>query len=624
MDPQFLKYYNAELQHLREMGGEFAAAYPKVASRLTLDQFECADPYVERLLEGFAFLAARVHQRLDAEFPLFAQQILSVVHPHLLSVIPSCAIVQATPDLAQGNLADGFTLPRGTSLRSLVGRDDPTACEFRTVADIDLWPLTVAAAEYLPSAAAVAAAGLGTAGEARAAIRLRLTVDGGLPIADLPLDRLRFHLRGGSEIGPKLYEHLFKDGCGIAVRGPDAPAGEATWLPSSAIEDRATDRANAMLPLHDGSFDGYRLIQEYFTFPQRFQFVDLAGLRRGLKPLKGSAVDLYILLSQVDPLLENRIDTQNFALHCAPAVNLFPKRADRIPVQKGASQHHVIPDRTRPMDFEVFEIERVEGMKAGSKTITDFRRFYDISGDRGGEQTAFFSVARRPRQASETQRRKGARSNYLGSEVFLTLVDAREQPYPGDIAELAVECLCTNRDLPMHIPVGRGQTDFTLTSGAPVAAIRCLAGPTRPRPPIVFGERIWRIVSHLSLNYLSLCDTDDRQGAAALRELLSVYADPDDPVMRRQIEGLRSVTTQPVIRRVPGGGIAAVARGLQVALTLEERAFEGSGMFLFARVMEAFLARYVTLNSFVEMALIESERGELHRWPPRIGRQHLL
>jgi len=239
-------------------------------------------------------------------------------------------------------------------------------------------------------------------------------------------------------------------------------------------------------------------------------------------------------------------------------------------------------------------------------------------------QRAFYTVHRLPRLLSDRQRRVGPRSSYIGSETYLALVDADETPYSGDLRQLAVVTLCTNRDLPLQMPIGRGDTDFTLASGAPVSAVRCLAGPTKPRPSHAHGDTAWRLISHLNLNYLSIADTDARQGAVALRELLALYGDLAESSVRKQIDGVCSVRAAPITRRAPISGPIAFARGLEVTVSLDEAAFEGVGIFLLGAVLEQFFAKYVSINSFTETVVKSTERGEIIRWPARIGRRQTL
>ncbi|MBI5446080.1 MAG: type VI secretion system baseplate subunit TssF, partial [Deltaproteobacteria bacterium] len=352
MDPRLLRYYNRELLHIREMGGEFAKEFPKIAARLGLEGFECADPYVERLLEGFAFLAARVQLKLDAEFPNFTQHLLEIVYPHYLCPTPSMAVVQLKPDLGQGALGEGFPIPRGTALRSLLGKGEQTPCEYRTAHDVTLWPLELAAAEYLPHPRDLPSSGAGWLSQAKAALRLKLRATAGVTFDKMPLTSLPVFLRGGGELPQHLYEQLLANSLGLVVGPPERPWHEL--VPRAQIRRLGYDEEQALLPHGPRSFEGYRLLQEYFAFPERFMFIELAGLGPAARRCAGSELDVTVVLSRTDPALESTIDASHFGLFCTPAINLFPKRADRIHVSDQVNEFHVVPDRTRPMDFETF------------------------------------------------------------------------------------------------------------------------------------------------------------------------------------------------------------------------------------------------------------------------------
>jgi type VI secretion system protein ImpG len=621
MDARLLDHYNRELQHLRDMGGEFAAEFPKIAGRLGLDAFDCADPYVERLLEGFAFLAARVQLKFDCGYTRFTQHLLESVYPALLAPLPAMAIAQFEPDLRNPALAAGHRIARGSALMSRVAPDEQTACEFRTAHALTLWPLALREASYLARPGELAALAVPLPAAAaqrrpRAALRLVFDVGAGLRGQQLALDTLSLFLRGADPIPARLMEQLHAQALGFAVR---ALAPGAAW---QGLRDARHLRAQgfaddeALLPPSPRQFSGHRLLQELFAFPSRFHFVELDGLREGLAGCEASAFEVVILLASADAALERAVDASAFALHCTPVVNLFPKRADRVLLAEHETEHHVVADRTRPMDFEVHGVTGVVGH--GGAQRRRFLPFHAVGARDGAGQPAWYATSRTPRRVSAAQRRQGLRSDYLGSETWISLVDAREAPQHGDVRELAVETLCTNRDLPILMPVG-GSDDFRLEAAAPITGIRCVQGPSRPLPPPDDGEAHWRLVNQLSLNTLSLVDDDAAASAAALRDLLRVHAAGASPVVARQIDGLRAVRRKPVHRRVPAPGPVVFGRGLEITLECDEAAFEGSSAFVLGAVLERFFARYVTLNSFTETVLRSTRRGELMRWPSRLG-----
>jgi type VI secretion system protein ImpG len=625
MDPRLLRYYNQELQHLREVGAEFAREFPKIAARLGMEGIEVTDPYVERLLEGVAFLAARVQLKLDAEFPRFTERLLEIVYPNYLAPTPAMLLAQFKPDLNEANLARGFVVPRGSALRSQLGKDDQTACEFRTAHDVTLWPLEITAAEYFSYAPDLPLAQLPVAGRIKGGVRIKLRTTAGLVFNQLAIDRLRLFLAGADEIAYRLYELAIGAPAGVLIGPVTKPWPWHEFLPAARIERAGYSDSEALLPVGLRMFQGYRLLQEYFSFPQRFQFVDVAGLAKAARRQSAAELELVLLFERGDPALENVVDASNFALHCTPAINLFAKRADRIHLTDATYDFHVVPDRTRPMDFEVFEVTEVTGFGTGSDSEQSFRPFYAAYQDDDAAGRGYFTVQREPRVLSEGQRRSGFRTSYIGSEVFISLVDPQEAPWRGDLRQLGVSTLCTNRDLPLTMPLGAGRTDFTLETAAPVEAIRCLKGPSRPNAPVRDGGAPWRFISHLALNYLSLLDANEREGAAALREMLELYVARTDPGPGKQVEGVRAVRVARAVRRLPAAaGPITFGRGLVVQVEVDELAFQGASAFLLGSVLEQFFARYVSINSFTETVLRSTARGEIKRWVPRWGERLIL
>jgi type VI secretion system protein ImpG len=622
MDPRLLSYYNRELQYIRETGQEFAKEFPKVAGRLGIESLECTDPYVERLLESFAFLTARVQLKLDAEFPRFTQHLMQMVYPHYLSPTPSMTVVQMVPSLTEGALADGFRVARGSTLKSVIGRGEQTACEYRTAHDVTLWPIELTAAEYTSFLGDLGT--LRIPGKPKAALRLRLQASAGLNFDQLAINELPLFLVGGDEMAMRIYELLLAHTVALVVR----PVGGESWselVVDSPVKSMGFEDEQALLPYGARSFQGYRLLQEYFAFPSRFLFANLTGLATAVRRCTGPELEIVIVLDAQDSRLEKAVGPGQFSLFCTPAINLFPKRTDRIHLTEAENEYHIVPDRTRPMDFEIHSVSEVLGFGTSADQKQEFFPFYAMH-DRATaeEMSAYYTLIREPRMLSAKQRSQGARSSYVGSEVFIALVDSTQAPIRPQLKQLALNTLCTNRDLSLHIPIGQKRSDFALETGAPVDAVRAVAGPTPPRPSYAHGDPTWRLVSHLALNYLSITDDTNGGGASALRELLSLYGDASDPIVRKQIEGVRSVESQSVTRRLPVSGPVAFGRGLEVSLTFDETAFEGMGVFLLGSVLERFFAKYTSINSFSETVLKSIQRKEIVRWPARLGRRPTL
>ncbi|ALM85917.1 type VI secretion system baseplate subunit TssF [Bordetella sp. N] len=635
MDARLLDYYNRELSYMREMGAEFAKQYPKVAGRLGMNGVEVADPYVERLLEGFSFLTARVQMKMDAEFPRFSQRLLEVVYPNYLAPTPSMAVVQLAPSMNEGSLARGFTLPRGTMLRGRLPKGEQTPCDFQTSHDVTLWPVRVESAEFTgtPADLPLARLGLGgRGGKVLSALRINLEVCGGAQLDKLDLDSLVVHLNGQDVAMHKLLELLMGHTVAVLCHDVQAPFGWIEKLPAGAIRHEGFDDEQAMLPADRRLFQGYRLLQEYFAFPQRFLFCSVNGLQRALRKCAPAATrtmaaagtnaprrfGITVLLSRAAPELEGAIDASNIALHCTPAINLFPRRADRVAVTPRNHDYHLVVDRTRPMDYEVYSVTGVTGHATAARPEQSFRPFYGSLGADEEEYGAYFSVRREPRLLSDSAQRNGTRTGYTGSEVHVSLVDRNEAPFSGELRHLTLETLCSNRDLAMLLPLGT-ETDFTLRVSAPVATIKVLHGPTRPRPALAENAATWHLISHLGLNYLSLVDIDQNQGAQTLREMLKIYGDLADPVVAKQIAGLRHVRAAAVHHRLPVPGPIVYGRGVKVSLDVDETAFSGVSPYLFGAVLEQFFARHVSINMMSELELATLQRGRVASWKPRMG-----
>ena len=430
---------------------------------------------------------------------------------------------------------------------------------------------------------------------------------------------------GRDDVANKLCELCLASPLGVLAIPGKGPVSTYEFLPASNVRHVGFADTQALLPVTERSFQGYRLLQEYFSFPHRYRFLEISGLASPVARTGADEIELVILLGRGDTTLERVVDATNFTLFCTPAINLFPKRVDRINVTDGVHEYHVVPDRTRPLDFEVYQVTAVTGHGIGSDSEQQFLPFYQsYSSRRRHGHAAYYTVRREPRLPSTTQKRRGPRSSYTGSEVFLSLVDPSHAPFSGDLRQLSVEAMCTNRDLVLQMPMGVGKSDCSLDIAAPVTSIRVISGPSRPYAPLADGSAAWRAISHLSLNYLSLVNSTGEEGATALRELLQLYAMPAEEGMRRQVDGIRTVKIGRVVRRLREPGPLAFGRGLEIDVSVDELAFEGASAFLLGSVLDRYFARHVSLNAFTETVLRSEGRGEINRWVPQWGARPTL
>lgn len=624
MNRRFLDLYNRELMHLRKMGADFAKEFPKIAGRLGgIDEFQpCRDPFVERLLEGFAFLTARIQLKIDSEFPTFTQSLLETVYPHYLCPTPSMAVIQFQPDYDEAGLADGFTIPRGSAVYSNLGKNEQTRCEFRTAHNVTLWPVRLTRAKYYTQELASLQLPE-TRKNVTAGLALRLETTAGLKFSDLKLDTLPIYLMGISEIPMKLYEQIFSDSVAVVIQSASNPGKKQITLDRSCIHETGFDPSEALLPYEGRSFQGYRLLHEYFAFPQRFMYFRLDSLVSALRQFPENQIDIILLFNQANFEMESSLSAENFSLFSTPAINLFEKRADRIHLTDAFSEHHVVADRTRPEDFEIYSVQTVTGIGHQSQE-QHFMPFY-ATRDYMNSENAYFTIHRIPRPASEHEKKFGRRSTkYAGSEVYISLVDASAAPYQSELKQLAMETLCTNRDLPLHMPLGMGKSDFTMEKSAPCTSVRSLGAVSPPYPSFAEGVISWRIINHLSLNYLSLIDAENGSAAKAVRDLMLLYTVDQGQQSAKQISGVTHIHSKPVTRRIYAGGRMAFVRGLEITVTIDETMFIGTGVFLLGSVLNHFFAKYVSLNSFTETVIVSEQRGEIIRWPMKTGLRQIV
>ncbi|MCU5771104.1 type VI secretion system baseplate subunit TssF [Erwiniaceae bacterium BAC15a-03b] len=622
MDSKLLDYYNRELAYLREMGAEFALRYPKVAGRLGMRGIEVADPYTERLMEGFAFLTSRVQLKMDAEFPRFSQRLLEMIAPNYLAPTPSMAIAELHPDSSKGDIRNGFNVPRGTMMDSLTLKKSGVTCSYTTAQDVMLQPIRIQQVELggVPADAPLNQLGLGQRGAA-SALRIRIACDEAVLLNHLSFDNLTFFLSGPDIQATKLLELIMAHGVGQFCQTVEKQPQRVT-LADDALRHEGFAADQALLPEDMRNFEGYRLLHEYFAFPQRFQFFSLHGLRPLLaRSPTAREFEIVVLLDKSEPALERVVDVSHMALHCTPVINLFPRVAERQKLNEGQFEYHLVVDNIRPLDYEVFSVSKLYA--SGGKQEQVFRPFWSTYGNDDGNYGAYFSLRREQRTLSEQAQRYGTRTGYVGSEVFLTLVDEKQSPWSDELTHFTTDVLCTSRDLPLML-IQQGQANFVMPDSIPVKQLTLRKDPTPPRPSLAEGLNTWRLVSHLQMNYLSLMEQDQGKGSGALRQMLGLYANLAEAPIARQIEGIRHCQLRAVNRRVPEPGPIVFARGVGIDLKVDEQAFSGSSPWLMGSVLERVFSRLVSMNSFTEMSLSSQQRGDIGWWAPRMGKRTLL
>lgn len=595
-----LDYYQRELAYLRHEGAAFATRYPRVAARLDVSGAESPDPHVERLLESFAFLTARIQRTLDAEFPQIPAALLGILYPHLTAPVPSMAVAQFMVDPGQARSAAGFTLPDDTPLYAAAA--DGVTCRFRTGYPVELWPITVTDAAIQPSAAF---AFLDHRPDVGAVLRLTLRGLGKQTFADMAPQRLRIHLHAGPIVGGGLYELLLNGVRAVAVR-PVGAARPARELPAACIRPVGFAPDEDVLPWPRHAHQAYRLVQEYFVFPEKYLFLDVDGLGDFGD---GAEAELLFLLAE-PPRRTLSIDSGTFRLNCTPIVNLFRATTEPVRLDQTQVDYRLLPDSYRERSTEIHSILKVSASSAYEDDSRVFHPFYSYDHGAAREDAHAFWIGRR---------QPTGRADLPGTDMVLSFLDLGFKPTRPPAQVVFAHALCTNRGVAEQMPAG---ARLDIEVDAPLAGIACLTKPTRQLSPPLGGQTLWRLVSHLSLNHLSL---DGEAGLEALREILRLYSAFGDAAVDGQIAGLSGLSSGMVVRRVGGEAWRGFCRGTEVRLELDEERFVGSHPFLLASVLNRFFGLYATVNSFTQLVLTSRQRhGIWKTWPPLAGDRPVL
>lgn len=603
---ELLPYYENELTYLRRLSKEFAAKYPKIAARLQMEGEVCEDPHVERMIESFSFLTARIHKKLDDEFPQITEAMLSVLYPHFLRPVPSMSIAQL--QLAAGaDINEMQELPRHSQLLTRPVQGLPI--RYRTAYPVEVWPIRIAEAHL---EAAERSAFAVTRNDTVATLRLRIEATGQQPLARLPIRRLRLYLEGESPLVHALHELLLNSTAGVTLRAPDdAPQVPPMRLPASALQPVGFGEDDALLDYDQRSFLGYRLLQEYFVLPEKFLFVDLAGLELSRFDRALEVAIEFNPFGRPERLqrLEQTISADTFRLFCTPVVNLFKQQGEPIRLSQERHDYQVVPDVRRPLGLEVYSVDWVRKFSrtpAGNDSV-EFHPAYSVQHGLHDDGDGHYWYL---------QRRPSLLPNDDGSDVMLSLVDRDMNPRTPGVDTLSVSLTCTNRDLPSQLPFGGEDSLLQQEQGGVIASARLLKKPSATwRAPMRQANQ-WRLISHLSLNHLSIVEG----GREALLEILNLYNFADSGTLRKQIGGITAVSGHPSVTRVGRAPRQAFVRGTEVELTFDENQYVGSGVYLMACVLDRFFGLYCTANSYTRLSVRSQQREDwMVRFAPRSG-----
>lgn len=623
MDLTFLGYYEEELVHLRDLAEEFSAIHPAVARNLSLDAVPCPDPYVERLLEGVAYLAARTRLKVDLESTRYVEAMLDALAPDLLAPGPAVSTAVLRPGPQVQGMAAGHVVPRGTRLVAAFRESLATRAVYSTAQDVALWPIRLERAEYLPDRGALHAAGVPSRSrEAEAGLRLVLARDGPGALAELSLDRLDLFLanRGGA-----LFDAIHGQASGVEARSaaqPGLPATAGPYRSAPAPAMIGVEDGEALLPPLRPAFGGYRLLREYFLMPERFHYLRLDGLGPAVRDCGAGPIEVVILLRRARPEIAD-LSARDFRLFATPVVNLFERECDLVELDPRRSSHVVHADRTEPRDYEIYRLLRVEDAETqGPDSVV-----VPLHGlARRAATGAVYTTERRPRRPGEDEIRRGQmRTSYAGDDLHIALAGDRVP------RSLDIRALCTNRDL----PILDDSPQLLVESGDPVAQVELLAPFRRPipgghgRPPergpageAGHDDIAWRLTAQLALNHLSL--GEPVQGAEPLVALVRLYADRGDPGLARHVQAIRRVGSRRVVERLDLPGPLCFGHGTEIELTLDEVPFAGSSALLLSALLARLFARHVGINGFVRTRARLSQRQEEVAWPMTLGARAMI
>lgn len=597
VDDNLVRYYQEELDYLRSSSQEFAKHYPKIARRLELTDRESPDPHVERLLESFAFLTARLSRAIDDRFPQTAQALLSVLYPHLINPIPAMAIAKLQLDSSQIAPNKGYHLQKGTNL--LAHSIENVQCRFRTVYDLQLWPISIQSVDLVSKDTFIFDA------TPENHWFLKITVSSKTaPLAAMALDDLLVHISCNWAKANLLYEALFSEYTGKIYVTADE---KTTTISESNLEPVGYNRDEVSIPVPDYSLHYYALFQEYFHFSEKFLFFRVTSLQAAIKKLQPEKqMHILIPIKNAAVFHQTGVDATSFSLNCLPVINLFDRPSDPIRIHHRHLRYRLTPDIRRERTTEVYSIQNVEGIEEKTQKIIQYKPYYGLEAHNNVNGSFWLS-----------QRVPAELKGMPGTDIYLSFVDRNFQPIKAKDIIATAKITCTNRYLADQL-----SADSLLQpeDKAPVLKISLLNKPASQNYTMLDGESLWMLISQLSSNYLGVLDTN--QGLCSLKEFLYLFASryPDQPTTA--IEDLKNLTVSQITRRFGQDAWRGFVQGYKVQLEMEKTNHQGGSNLILGTILKMYFSSLVSWNSFVECSLNDGKNnGEWMQWQPQPGAQ---
>ncbi|WP_241603044.1 type VI secretion system baseplate subunit TssF [Rosenbergiella nectarea] len=621
MDQRFLNYYRRELLFMREIAGDFVLKHPKIAKRLNIHSTAIVDPWIERLIDSFCFLNARTQLKIDAEFEPFTQRLLNSLSPEFTMPTPAKSVVKIHPSTTQGELTTGYTIDTDTPLMSQVISKDNTRCEFRTCRPLTLWPITLehAALTKVSPEVMTNIDKTGNAITANAAISLTLSLSHGMLFSQLTdCDELPIYLSGDEQVSSHLFELLACHYSGIAVKSSSYFALFSSQETEPLVRSRPSVHSTAQ-PFWQ-SHHGYRCLKDFFDFRAQFYFFSLSRLACAFRHCHENQIEVILLLDNFPTELAPLVNAQRFSLHCVPVINLFPGKVDRVNVSPGALKHHIVVDRSRPVDYEVCLVNSVSGFSREGEALATFYPLYQGPVAAENNEGRYFSLERTPQLIGDFAERHSTES-----DVWLSLVDQSQPPYSPRLASLHIDALVSNRHLPRQLPKpDKAGFDLQLEESIPATGATFVTGISQRHNSLAYADSAWKLINLLQCAYQPFDSDHPTERAEQLRERLKLFLHRGDNFSDAIIRSVRSLTCQPIVRRLSHDELLLNSRGVSCRLTVDESLFSNHSPFLFGHVIALFLSTHTAVNSFIELELVSLQRGRIHCWPAFVGQRGLL